>query len=1233
MAVVEQVIIKVDIKADIDKDLASIESRIKALEKRMNALNKATGNAANGIDDIGRNTKRLGDNTDKASKRFKKFEKVLDSFGNGIKKLGKLIFSFLKTIGKISFIALAAEVAIFSAALLGVKAALVGGRALVQGYQYAMKGLSVAAASAATGLAIAAAAMRQYQEAQLIPLMGGGAAGKAAAKGLSRSYSAQTRGLYGSEALGAVSGSLAASGIKRGDAVATQLFNISGGDAKAAQSLAAAIASARQSGSTAELLSALSGARGYKADSIASGASLESIIATISSGGATAEAFNAVASDMASTFIGSIKTQFESIKSIFADVGEPLLSPFQQAFEQIARIIKDDLLGVSQVIREFATGSLAPSLVSFADAVSEFIRSNIVKHVSDIAGTADKLKMFFGKMGDWYTATKNWFKSYEDAANVVWEMVKAIFSSSEGGLFRGFSDMLVENREAFIEFGSKIGEVITAIKKAFMSGNSGFFKTLDRLSEAMSVVAESVVPAIADVMAAVSPLFDKLPEIIGMVADRLGPILVNIFEAFQPVVDRLPDVADGVLRVVEALEPLVIGLAKVVESILAALQLGGGAGNFVSGLGAMALYGGLGTAAGRRALLGKARSVGSGSFGDLRAAAAPGAGYGARDRLGLASMYIQDRSGISAYRAARAGGAGRFAASKAMRPGGAGGLMLGIGGAAAGIGGVSQIYNEGASFGAVTSAVGGGAALGFAVGGPVGAAVGAVVGGIASGIAAWSRDNRIKDNAKKLADDFLSGVTEAFEGGAIKGGFTDEEYASASQLLDLAKAARTAGTSFETTRGSVDRRTGVRSGSTTRRVLEGDTEEMKTFLQAAMDMGVGLGTEYAGKSVEELIHLDEFMEKGLDDFIERYDELIREDNLRRRELNNKLTSVASQMDITFDDLNGFLQEIGLQFTHASQLNADGIEALYALYNSPVIDLAQSFRPDFGGTAPYLDELNATTQAAFDTLQASVLSGDINSANIEAFIDAYSAGEVAAGGNAAMTGLSALAELERAQAAGAFGDTNLSGILQFDTARANIFSEMSQTFGVPVSVIEDAYNNGGVDNASRVLTGIGERRERARDVFYGTGSLANFSEEELASMTGDTAFQQKMVEALNAAGRSDLVAQYRSFGTLGAGATQGAGQGVIDYSGLLAAAAEQGLSTDIFRAAGAAGIDLADLQDPVVTGLETLTGVIEDLSMQVSINGVNVSERVPSGAAAGGVARQARIILEARLAGG
>lgn len=194
---------------------------------------------------------------------------------------------------------------------------MITGRAAVKAYDIALKGLSVAAAGAATALAVAAAAMREFQEAQLAPLLGGGAAGRTSARRFTSGISSRNLGLLGGEASGAITASLARGGIQgtQANRLITQLINLSGGDAKAAQQLAAALGSK----DFAQARSAVQGAAGFRQGGLAGVTNMRGLTAAVAGGGATAAAFSNVGANMANTFIGTMKTQFADLRGLFAD--------------------------------------------------------------------------------------------------------------------------------------------------------------------------------------------------------------------------------------------------------------------------------------------------------------------------------------------------------------------------------------------------------------------------------------------------------------------------------------------------------------------------------------------------------------------------------------------------------------------------------------------------------------------------------------------------------------------------------------------------------------------------------------------------------------------------------------------------------------------------------------------------------------------------------------------------
>lgn len=283
MATEEKVVIKVEVDADISNDIAAIRNRLKAIEDRMGSFNRTAKNMDRGLDRV--------------NKRF-------DRMGNVIRKVTQVFLKFTAALAKFSFIALAGQIGLFTAGLLAAKAALVTGRAAVSAYQASLRGLSVAAAGVATAMAVAAAAMRQFNEAQLGSQFGGGPQGRLNAVRATRGIDSRSAGLLGREATAAIAGSLGRAGVRPGQTgnIVRQLYNISGGDAKAAQSLAAAMGS----GDLDKARTSLRSAVGFNQGSLANVSTMRGLMGVVAGGGATGANFRSVGEDMASTFVGTL---------------------------------------------------------------------------------------------------------------------------------------------------------------------------------------------------------------------------------------------------------------------------------------------------------------------------------------------------------------------------------------------------------------------------------------------------------------------------------------------------------------------------------------------------------------------------------------------------------------------------------------------------------------------------------------------------------------------------------------------------------------------------------------------------------------------------------------------------------------------------------------------------------------------------------------------------------------
>ena len=1027
MAVEEKVVIKVEVDADISNDLAGIERRLKSLEDRSRAFN--------------RQTRDMDRSVDRVTRRFDKMSRAL----KGITGLFGKLFT---TLGKFSFIALAGQIGLFTAGLLAAKAALVTGRAAVSAYQASLRGLSVVAAGVATSLAVAAAAMREFQEAQLSPFLGGGQSGRSRASTLNRSISARMTGLLGSEASTAITGSFAKAGVRgsQANALARQLFNITGGDAKAAQSLAAAFAT----GDFTKARTAVRGAAGFQKGSLGGVTTMGGLMSTVAGGGATTGAFSGVAETMANTMIGTLKTEFAGLKGIFADIGEPLLGPFRDAFLQISRILREDIIAMTGVLQKFGAESFAPTLVTVVDKVSEFVRSNIINNMGRVEEMGQSFVNFFKGVRDFFQAIGGYLGRLEPAANVVMDMFRAMGDAAGGrGLFQQFNALIVENADAFVQFGTSIGNVFGALFDQLAGGQMGFFNKLPLLSDILDTMASDVIPA-----------------------------LFNVFNKFAPLMERLPGALEGLATVLNMLAPIIETLVAVVSTLIGAMGAITGGSGIGDLLGMALLYGG----ARRLGVFGRGARAGARAAGMGGRAATAGASM--RGSAGLISRQV------TAYRGARVGGAtvsggfsamstsaqragafgkfskfGKFAKfGKALGPLGLGLGALDMGMTAMNAYDTGEFTGAGMLSGGLTGATIGSMIL-PGVGTVVGAIVGTAIGAVTEGVAAFLGNNKKKDQSKKVAAQLL----DASANMNIVGMGTDT-FNQQKNVLDLFMAARSAGMDDDG------------------RFTEGDTRQFNDFLLA---MGIDPGSVHRDELFKKLANgtFAQDMEKGLInalDFMER-----------------QVDNIATALGMGAEQVMASLEALGID--PMSDFNDTAASGLIALLNSPVIDRSRLVLPDFSTSQAGVANRFDSASDMLNTLIGETNEGIFDDATVSDFVDRFAAAEIAGGMSADVAGLSGLKEIREKVRSGELDPSVLSKFGIRDQEMF-IFNQLEQQYGLGEGGAErlyQSYSDGGfsIERVSGEIQNISDERERLRGGLIG-GDIGAFAE-----IAGPEAFQQ------------------------------------------------------------------------------------------------------------------------------
>lgn len=928
--------------------LAAISAAGKSLEDRFDAINANLANFNNTLDD---NDKR----TNKLQRNFSRIQKIGKKVEGAFLKIGKALFSFFKTFAKFSFIALAGEIAVFATALASVNLLLATGGAIARGYQIALRGVATAAAGVVIGLSSAAAAVRQFQQAQLVPFLGGGAQGYRSAQTASR-LSSVNAGLLGGEGASNVVSSLVRGGVAPANInrVTSTLLNLSGGDTESTVGLAGALAS----GDLEKSLLAVRGAAGFEKGSLEGVTTMQGLMQALAGGGVVSDAFAGTGNMLANTLIGSFKTAFADIKELFADIGGPFLEPLRQSLGRMVNVFKEAMLSISTVLQSTGVESFIPTLERFISAIVEFFRSNIVENVADLNDTADSFVNFFKATKEFFLDIRDVLRELSPASSVVIDMFRAIGDAAGGrGLFRGFAELVESNADAFTRFGTSIGNVIGAVFDLLKGGNNAFFNKLDNLSKIFNVIADTVLPVMGKALQVLDPFFRALPGLLTKVADLVDsalPLVDEVVDFFLMAANQLLDVANILAPPIMKLADILLTVFKPVSGLLIA-----GFYTFYKGAQLYMFANRIGNNQGFQNMLTRARSSRAGQFLSNNANKILG---GALGLYGIGDALVAQTGGGLVGGLSTGLGVGMMTRNPY-----AGGVA---GGATALVGGSIDAYKQGrVTGGNFLSTVGGGAvglaALGAGTGGfgygmagiAAASGIGAVIGGLALlGFSLWGMRN--KDVGANKFNDALNDYMGDLESEVD---ITVEGFADRLNFKNDIQAALEAGA---------------------------DTDTFENFVNKYKDV--------LGKAIDDVDALDQ----------ERLEALIREGNLEDRIIKEVQTRaeiyqtnmemVSAATGLVGEDIRRFAEDIGFNLYSAVGNASTAFAALQATMNN--IDLTRGVIADVTALPFFAEEARASVRGDLDTL----LSGDITSQSLQSYLTSSAFYESAYAGATPMT---------------------------------------------------------------------------------------------------------------------------------------------------------------------------------------------------------------------------------------
>lgn len=182
------------------------------------------------------------------------------------------------------------------------------------------------------------------------------------------------------------------------------------------------------------------------------------------------------------TLFGMAKSNFITIKTMFADFGQPMLAPTKDAFQKLIIIFQRTFLGITGVVRKFTGKTLFDGIVSGADKLGKWVTKMMNEYLPKVDGmftrVTDRMRNAWEWLKSGWTRLTDALRPLTDAGQVLIDafkpLVKGLFTGFGGGV-KEFSNLVKENKSELMAFGqslanlfAQIGRIFGAVKKAIM---------------------------------------------------------------------------------------------------------------------------------------------------------------------------------------------------------------------------------------------------------------------------------------------------------------------------------------------------------------------------------------------------------------------------------------------------------------------------------------------------------------------------------------------------------------------------------------------------------------------------------------------------------------------------------------------------------------------------------------------------------------------------------------------
>ena len=463
------------------------EQQLRKLKREINGLN----------DHVTLLKNRVSANLDSMDAKWKKH---FDGVDKMVKMMGGALTKFVGMSAKFAAVQLGA----LAAAMVGVHGAFVLGNAAMKAFRYVAKGVAAGLASIAVAAGTAAAAIRENQAAMFAYKKLGKNEFGSGMNQVRQEMRAMARdtdlaGLSAKD-LNSIYSEISKKGTytQSSQALVKSLmdFGAAGQDvAQGAQAVGALVGMlqdpkatfAQITNSAKDLGPAMENAlKEAKTKGIDTVAELKAAIldGTLSVIGGVNGQFAAVND----TLIGRFKKAMNIIKADFADFGQIFLGPSKDALSEIQHTIRRTLVQVTGTITAFGKGSMMDGLTSgfakLADGFAKMINNYLPKAEGMLKGISGWWSDFKNGWNDVLDRTR----PFIDAARVIENMIKNALQplfSEFGSAMDNTRNLILNNKDAFEEFGTRVGAFITEFGRFAGATREIFVQALPFINDAV----------------------------------------------------------------------------------------------------------------------------------------------------------------------------------------------------------------------------------------------------------------------------------------------------------------------------------------------------------------------------------------------------------------------------------------------------------------------------------------------------------------------------------------------------------------------------------------------------------------------------------------------------------------------------------------------------------------------------------------------------------------------------